>query len=204
MSSPVARRYAQALHEEAERQERVAAIDEDVELLRESLANAPDLERFFRSPIISREKKKSIVEELFAERVSPLTQRFLQLLVDKERETILGEVVEAYQALRDEERGIVEVEARAAHDLSVEERQKLSAAVERMTGKEPRLKVRREPSLMGGLVLRVGDTVYDGSVRHKLASLHEKMRRGEIRTNGRVEESKSEGMDEKERAGQRK
>lgn len=187
MSSPVARRYAQALHAEAERQDHLAATDEDVKLLGESLDQTPDLARFFRSPVISREKKKAIVEELFAARVSPLTHRFLQLLVDKERETLLGEVVEAYQALRDEERGIIEVEARTAHDLGAAERQKLSAAVERMTGKQPRLKVRREPSLMGGLVLRVGDTVYDGSVRHQLASLHEKMRRGEIHTNGHAQ-----------------
>ncbi len=183
MSNPVARRYAQALYQEAERQGRLDAVGADVDLLRQSLENAPELGRFFHSPIIAREKKKAVVEELFEERLSALTYRLVQLLVDKEREALLGHVLTAYRALVDRKQGIVEVQVRTARPLDEAGRRKLSGAVERMTGRQARLHVAHEPALIGGVVLRVGDTVYDGSVRNQLAALRERMQHGAMSVN---------------------
>lgn len=175
MSNPVARRYAQALADEAARQDVLRGVDEDMAMVRESLDGSPELERFFRSPVIGRDKKKAVTRQLFEERVQPLTHRFLQLLVDKERETELAAMAVAYRALRDEQRGIVEVQVRTATSLTTVERERLSARLGRMTGKDVRLNVREDASLMGGLVVRVGDTVYDGSVRHQLETLRERL-----------------------------
>ncbi len=184
MIHPVARRYAQALYEEAARQERVEAIDEDVGLIRESLENSEELVRLFESPVIPREKKRAVVQALFEERVTPLTHRFLHLLIEKQREQLFAEVVKAYRALRDEQEGIVEIQARTARSLDEDGRAHLATQLEQMTGKKVRLHARQDADLIGGVVVRVGDTVYDGSVRRQLQRLHEQMKTGRAATNG--------------------
>ena len=180
----VARRYARALYQEAEQQGMTEAIDADVDLIRGSLEGSRDLVSFFRSPILSREKKEAVVRQLFAPpRVQPLTLDFLNLLIEKGREDLFPDVVAAYRELRDEQRGIVEARVRTAFALGADELRQLEAALARMTGKQVRLQVQHDPSLIGGLVVRVGDTVYDGSVRHQLANLREQLETGRISVN---------------------
>lgn len=174
----VARRYAQALYEEAEATGQTAAVDEDVDLIRESLDGSRDLVLFFESPVIARAKKEAVVKELFAPRVRPLTLQFLQLLIEKGREDLFPNVVRAYHHLRDRQRGIVAAQARVAYPIGETERAHLVSAIERMTGQRVRLTVKHDPALIGGVVIRVGDTVYDGSVRHQLASLREQLVHG--------------------------
>jgi len=176
----IARRYAQALNEEAASAGTVEATDSDIETIRAALADSPELARFFASPVISREKKKAAVKSLFAERLEPLTLRFVNLLIDKQREEQIGSVVGAYQTIRNEQLGIVEVSVRSARALSDEDRAAVSKTLEGRIGKRVRLTVSIDTSLIGGLVVKVGDTVYDGSVSHRLATLRERMLTGAI------------------------
>ncbi|ARA94333.1 MAG: F0F1 ATP synthase subunit delta [Bacteroidetes bacterium] len=179
----VARRYAQALYEQAREARQVEQIDEDVELIRQALADSRELVRLFESPVIPREKKQAVVNQLFGPRVQPLTLRFLTLLIEKEREGLFAAIVQAYRRLRDEQQGIVEAQARVAQPLAEDEEKKLREALEAITGKRIRLRTEQDPSLLGGVVIRVGDTVYDGSVRHQLRTLREKLEQGAFVTN---------------------
>lgn len=169
----VSRRYAHALYDEAEGQNRVEAVDEDVDLLRQSLAETHEFARFVESPAIPRDKKKDVLRALLAERVDALTLRFLLLMVEKDRETLLPSILNTYRDLRDEQRGVVEVGARVPASLGDHERARLTDRLEAMTGKKIRLQVEEQPGLIGGLVIRIGDRVYDGSVRQKLDNLRE-------------------------------
>ena len=171
----VARRYAQALIEQAEASGSVETTDQDVALLRESIQESADLGRFFQSPIISREKKKAVVESLFGERVSSLTLRTLHLLVDKRREGQVSDVLAAYRDVRNAQLGIVDVTVRSARSLSEADRKAIADALEKRLGKQARLEVSVDAALIGGIVVKVGDTVYDGSVSNRLASLRERM-----------------------------
>jgi F-type H+-transporting ATPase subunit delta len=172
----ITRRYAQALYEEARDQGHLSMVDEDVAFLRESLDQAPQLERVLKSPVIPQKKKQGVLESLVKPRVGALTYRFVELLLSKDREEILERMLRAYRTLRDRQEGIVEAEVRTAHPLSEEEGARLEEAVGRITGKpNVRLQTEREPDLIGGVVVRVGDTVYDGSVRHQLASLRDRL-----------------------------
>jgi F-type H+-transporting ATPase subunit delta len=130
---------------------------------------------FFKSPIISREKKKAVIDGLFGKRVDDLTLQFLKLLVDKHREDIVPQVIDAYRALRDEHLGVIVAIARVAQPLSGGEEKKLIDTLGKMTGKSVRLSVQLDSDLVGGAVVRVGDTVYDGSVRNQLELLREQM-----------------------------
>jgi F-type H+-transporting ATPase subunit delta len=172
----VARRYASALQQEARSEGVLDAVDADVDLLRTSLQENRELERFFKSPVIPREKKDDVLTALLEDRLHALTLRFLRLLVSKDRETITEDVLEAYHELRDEQRGIVDVHARVARPMADEDREALTGALEAQTGKTVRLHVEEEPDLLGGIVIRIGDRVFDGSVRNKLSNLHERLR----------------------------
>lgn len=167
----VARRYARALYEEAEAQDLVDEIDEDVAFLRASLENSRELVRFFESPLIRREKKEAVVDRLFADHVHPLTQRLLQMLIRKQREEVTPGLPDAYRSLRDEREGVVEARVRTAVPLDENERAALAEQLESITGRTVRLSLSEDPDLIGGLVVRIGDTVYDGSVEHQLQEL---------------------------------
>ncbi|WP_022835976.1 ATP synthase F1 subunit delta [Salisaeta longa] len=172
----VARRYATALYEEASDQGVVDTVDDDVAMLRESLASVDALQRLYESPVVSQEKKHAVTGALLEDRVHALTLRFVRLLITNDREGMLAAILQQYHALRDEQEGIVEVEARSAQPLDDDARATLLEALESKTGQQVRLTVRHDPGLMGGLVVRIGDRVFDGSIKHKLAALRERFR----------------------------
>lgn len=182
-NSTVARRYAQALYQEAEREQQVEHVDADMDLIRETLDGSRDLVSFFASPIIAREKKEAVVQSLFVEPLDKTTYNFLRLLIEKKREALFPDVVRAYRDLRDEQRGIVEARAKVAYPLSEAEKATLVQALEKLSGSQVRLNIQEDRTLLGGLVVRIGDTVYDGSVRNQLANLRERMELGSVAMN---------------------
>lgn len=168
---PVARRYAQALTEEAQSQGTLDAADADVALLAETLGGSRDLQLALTSPVVPAPKKRAVLDRLFDGKVSDLTLRFLRLLVEKQRDDRIPDILAAYRQLRDERTGTVEATVRTARPLSPEEAERLKGALEARSGKTVRMDLRVEPSLIGGLVVRLGDVVYDRSVRHQLDTL---------------------------------
>lgn len=172
----VAQRYANALYEEAEEAGILEAVDEDVLMLRRSLESNDQLSRFFENPVISQEKKDDIVQSLLGERVEALTLNFLRLLVEKDRETMTKAILDRYQTLRDEHRNIETARVQVAQPLSDDLRETLIEALEAKTGKSIRLHVEENPELLGGLVIRIGDQVFDGSVRNQLTNLRDRLR----------------------------
>jgi F-type H+-transporting ATPase subunit delta len=174
--STVARRYATALYEEADDTGVLEAVDEDVLMLRESLASNDELSRFFKSPVIPAAKKDAVLQSLLGDRVDGLLVRFLRFLVRKDRETMTKEILDAYQSLRDEQRGIVDAHVTAARPLSDDEEAAVIEALEAQTGQTIRLHQAADADLIGGLVVRIGDYVYDASVRNKLSTLRDRLR----------------------------
>jgi F-type H+-transporting ATPase subunit delta len=169
----VRRRYANALIDEAARQDCTQAVDDDVDMLRATLDETHEFVRLVESPAIPQDKKRDAFEALLEDRVHPITLRFVKLLVEKDRETLLADLLDTYQHLRDQQEGIVEVQARVPAPLDDAERDKFVQRLQAMTGKDIRLNVTVHPDLIGGLVFRIGDRVYDGSVRQKLDNLRD-------------------------------
>ncbi len=171
----VARRYAQALYQEAEATGQAERIDEDMKGVQESLDASRELDLFFRSPVIAREKKEAVIGKLFDGKVAPLIVRLMRLLVQKGREDILPAVVRQYSALRDEQLGVVEATVKTAMPMEYDETESLRKTLEARTGKSVRLRIEVVPELIGGAVVRIGDRVYDGSVQHQLESLRDQL-----------------------------
>ena len=170
----VARRYATALYREADSAGTLEAVDDDVLMLRQSIDSNDELSRFFESPVIPQEKKDDVLTSLLEDRVASLTLRFLRLLVEKDRETMTKAILDQYQSLRDEQRNIVDAHVTVAKALADETRDALVEALEEKTGKSIRLHMKENPDLIGGLVIRIGDRVIDGSVRNQLNALRDR------------------------------
>lgn len=176
----VARRYAGALYEEANETGVLEDVDDDVLMLRETLESNRELARFFESPVIPLEKKDDVVRELLSDRVQDLTLRFLRLLVHKDRETMTKPILDQYQALRDDQRGIVDAHVAVARPLADDDREAVIEALEKKTGKSIRLHVEQDDDLVGGIIIRIGDRVFDASVRNKLANLRDRLRESSL------------------------
>ena len=176
MSLIVARRYARALNEDAAEKNAVKEVDDDIAMIEESMEGSPELRRFFADPMINAEKKGNVINALFEKRVHATTLSFLQLLTRKRRENLFPEIVGAYNKLRNEQLGVVEALVRVALPLSDAEEKKVKEGIEKLTGKKVQLRTEVDAAIMGGIIIRVGDMVYDGSVLHQLDSLKDRLK----------------------------
>jgi F-type H+-transporting ATPase subunit delta len=176
----VTRRYAQALFDTAQREGTIERIETDLETVDALLRVTPNLLRVLRAPTIGRDRKKDLLRKIFGEQVSALTLRFLNLVVDKRREAILPDVNREFRLLSYRSRNIQPVTVRAATRLTPEERAALQRALEARTGKNVEIQEEIDPTLLGGVVLRIGDTVIDGSVAGHLRRLRERMAGSQI------------------------
>src|SRR5437867_1606085 len=125
--------------------------------------------RFLENPTIAGERRKRLLKEIFdALSLDRRVANFIDILVDRDRLPILEEIIQAYQQLLDERLGIVRARVTAAYSLNHSEQQELVAKLQQATGKQIRMEVSVDPSLIGGLIAQVGSTIYDGSVRQQL------------------------------------
>ncbi len=179
-STRVARRYAQALLEMAEQEKVLERVLKDAALLQNTIEGSRDLRSFLKSPVIKGETKITVVKSLFEKQVAPLTMNFLFLLVNKKREDVLPEIIAELLRLSDERQGIVTLELKAATDLSADHQSAIARRFEKIVGKSVRVQFSVDGSLRGGVVARLGDTVYDGSVRRQLEKLREQFASGVV------------------------
>jgi F-type H+-transporting ATPase subunit delta len=171
----VATRYAAALMGAAEQAKVLDTVARDLEALRATLASSRELQRLLESPIVSPAKKRAILTELFGSRFGQLTMEFLSLLVEKNREIVLSAAIERWFALRDERMGIVTVDVTTAVEMSVDQKREITAALERTTGKTVRVRTATDAAIKAGLIVRIGDSVHDGSMRRQLERLRERL-----------------------------
>ena len=171
----VARRYAAALFESARKQGKTDSVQQNLATIEGLWKAAPDLKRVLESPLIPDERKHEIIDQTVGKELDPLTSAFLHLLVDKRREVILLTVRDEFVQLADAARGLVRAEATVAAAIDDVERAALVEALERRTGKQIELTVNVNPEIIGGVVVRMQDTVIDGSVRGSLERIREQM-----------------------------
>lgn len=179
MNEIVAKRYARALIQIGEEDGNYELYGVELKGFEELLEASPELRDVMLNPIYEREIKKRAIR-LVAEklRLSPIVQNFLLLLVDKRRITALKHVVRCYQELVDEVAGRIRAQVFAAVPLEEPVQEVLKGKLETLTGKKVILEVAQDPDLIGGIVTKIGDKVYDGSVRTQLASLREILLKG--------------------------
>ena len=144
--------------------------------LREAYAESPELRNFFATPAVDREAKHGVIEKLVARLgASKIIRNFLFIVADHGRMHFLPEIVEAFQEVLRKRQGIAEAEISSAFELSAAQKAEFAFTLERMTGQRIEAKYALDPSLLGGAVVRIGDAIYDGSVRNRLNEMRSKL-----------------------------
>ncbi len=177
-NSRAAYRYALAILNDAEENNRIDTVSHDFEQVEKIIKQSRDFIWFLRSPVINAEKKKKILREMFEEKVSQPISDFLLFLVDKRRENILSEIIKQYHLIRDQRLSILRAVVHTAIELTPQQQQTLLDKLSRKTGKQVQLILLRDPSMIGGLTVHYDDMVLDGSIRHQLEMMARKLTAG--------------------------
>jgi F-type H+-transporting ATPase subunit delta len=174
--STVARRYARAMLEVSIKQRKFSTVLEELENLSALLDSTPLLRTLFANPAISSDAKLRVLKELSAKaRYQELTFNFLKTLIHRDRLNLLDQVIVSAEEQFLEKQGIMVVEVTTAQRLSQEEENRLVEKLQGFTGKKVQLENRVDPSLIGGVITRIGTTLYDGSVQAQLEQLRAKI-----------------------------
>ena len=174
----VARRYATALMTAAEQQKNIDGTAKDLDLVAKTLRGSREFLLLIASPIVSPARKRAVFNDVFGKLVGKETLRFVNLLISKSREAILPDLIEQFKMLHDEKLGIVSVEVRTTVELNYAQEKDLRAQLERITGQKARLQFVIDKTIKGGLIVRIGDTVFDASVSHQLELMRERFIEG--------------------------
>lgn len=173
----LAGRYANAVFALAQEQQAIDRVSDDFAAFKNLIEKSPDLALLVHSPLLSREDQtralKPILEKTGA---GALTTKFILLLAQKRRLYVLTAIIAAYNRQVARLKGEVEAEITSARALSGSETEALKAMLKSKLGREPRLNAKTDPTLLGGLVVKVGSRMIDSSIRTKLAGIRAAMR----------------------------
>ncbi len=170
----LAKRYATALLAVTNREGTVEETEATLIAVKQAYQTSDRFRSALSSPRISRAQKRAILRRIPAGSSKALHE-FFDLLVDKNRAKLLPDIADMYDRLADAFKGIVRVQVRSAYALTGEQSGRLKADLDRITGKSCSLEASVDRALKGGMLIRMGDSVLDGTVTHRLKSLREKL-----------------------------
>ena len=168
--------YANALADIALEQGAVGPVIEQLSDFTAAYSSFAELRNFFASPATSKEQKRGVAEKISARLgVSNIARNFLFVVIDHQRTPELPEILETFQNVLRERQGIAETEVFSAAALKDAQKKEITQMLERVTGKKIEAKFSLDANLLGGVRVRVGDTIYDGSLRNRLDGLRERL-----------------------------
>lgn len=173
------RRYAKALFSLAREESRIAEVREEIGRLGKLLTESIELRGVLFQPLHPAAERRAVLAAV-AERLgaSRLLKHFLSFLLDQRRLVDWDEIEAEYGRLADSAAGLTHARVRSATPLSEAQRERLQRALEQKSGGRVQLEVEVDPTLVGGVVVQVGDLVYDGSLRTQLRQLRASLARG--------------------------
>jgi F-type H+-transporting ATPase subunit delta len=174
-ATEVVRRYAVSLLDAAAETDVADAVAGDLEGLQATLAGAPDLQEFLNNRLIDGAAAAKTLAAIFDGKVEGLTLNFLQLVAQRRRANLLGVIIDAALQMIAERAGVVTAEVRCAIQLSSDQVERLQERLSAHTGGRVRVEFQLDTGLQGGIIARIGDTVYDGSVETQLERLHRRL-----------------------------
>lgn len=170
-------RYASALYELASENGKVGAVESDLAALDQAIAESADLAALIRNPRISRDTAaKAMAGVAGLLKLSPLTLKFLGVLAENRRLAKLPDIVRAFAAIAAAARGELAAQVTSAHPLSDAQLKALAEKLRQREGKEVKLSATVDPEILGGLIVRIGSTQIDSSIRTRLNSLAQAMK----------------------------
>jgi F-type H+-transporting ATPase subunit delta len=174
--SAVAERYAAALADVAVERKNSETIRQNLAMFVEAFSSIADLRNALESPALNAEVKRKVIAEVAGKMgLDVAVRNFIYLVVDHRRTEILPEIEQAFLSELNERLGIVDAEVTSAHELNDDEKRHLNTVLEQRTGKKVQARFQIDSALLGGALVRLGSTIYDGSVRDQLKRLREQL-----------------------------
>jgi F-type H+-transporting ATPase subunit delta len=176
LAGAVAGRYAEALYQIAVQDNIVDQLESELKAVDSVLAESEPLRKIILHPRISANEKKEVLASLFQDRISEVALNFLGFVMDCQREAFLVDITEYFTGMANKARNISDIQVTSAVELTEQEKTNMAAAMAKCTGTKVKLAYDVEQELLGGVVVRIGDKVIDGSVRTRLQTLREHLR----------------------------
>jgi F-type H+-transporting ATPase subunit delta len=177
MQASLAGRYASALFDLARDEKQIDAVGRSLETLKQALADSRDLDQLVISPLVSREDAGKAFEAVAAQlQLDPITSNFIGVLARNGRKSQLRSVIKAFTRLAANHRGETTAEVVSAHPLNDEQISKLKAQLKARAKRDVMIDARVDPNILGGLVVKLGSQMIDGSLRTKLNRLAQAMK----------------------------
>lgn len=171
----VARNYAETLFELASRNESIQEYGDALGMVAGLLEDDSRFRTFVETPRIDDETKKDVIRKVFHDKAPKQVINFVLITIDKRRQTLLREISAEYLLLLDDHLGREHVEVTVARPLDDTTENVVSERLSKMLGKQAIPHIRVKPEILGGLVVRTGDMIYDGSVRRRLEDLRRRL-----------------------------
>ncbi|WP_025688604.1 F0F1 ATP synthase subunit delta [Paenibacillus zanthoxyli] len=167
----VAKRYAKALFEVAVEEKKTLEVEQELKALVSALASNNDLQRFISSPKISGEDKLAVLKKALEGKLSVIVINTLELLVERGRMSILSDLLDSYVKIEGESLSLADATVYSTYELDEREKKAVTEEFGALSGREIRVTNVVDKSLLGGLKVVIGDTLYDGSLAGKLERL---------------------------------
>jgi F-type H+-transporting ATPase subunit delta len=180
INTKISIRYALSLLAIANEKGNLNTLSEDMELILSAINSSSDLRVLLASPVVKLDTKKLLFENIFKSRISSDSLNFIKFIAEKGRENLLQDIIMKFLNLKDEQLGIVNVDVHTAYDFSDEERKKFKEKLEDILKKEVKSRFITDRSIIGGFTAKVGDTVFDASLKHQLELLKNQFLKGSL------------------------
>jgi F-type H+-transporting ATPase subunit delta len=168
--------YANALADIALAQGAAVPVTQQLGDFTAAYASSTELRNILASPAVSKAEKRGVAERISARLgAGKIVRNFLFVVIDHQRTQLLPEIFESFQNVVRERQGVAEAEIFSPTALSEAQKKEMTQALERLTGKRVEAKFSLDARLLGGAMVRVGDTIYDGSLRKRLNALREQL-----------------------------
>lgn len=184
LENAVARRYAQAFFAIAREQDKVDQLENELKTVVYVINTNADLKKVVDHQLVSPEEKKSILNQIFSQELSEITVNFLDVVVDKYRASYIPSIYDEFVSYANEARNMADAQVIAAVELSDADMKELTEKLNAATGKTVRLQTKVDPSLIGGVKVRIGDKIIDGTISGRLEKLKDNLLKSEVKEIG--------------------
>jgi F-type H+-transporting ATPase subunit delta len=171
----IAKRYARVALSNAIEKSLIDTFYKDFVLVQNSIKGSRELGLLLKNPVTNKDKKISIVKELFGKHINNESFEFIRFLIDKGRDNIILEILNSFFEIRNEYLGLLEVNVFGFYPLSEDQQGKIKKELEETIKKKITVSFQVDKSILGGIIIKIDDTVLDASVKRKLELLKEHM-----------------------------
>lgn len=172
----VSERYAQALFDLSKSDNSTDKIYEDLKMIAESLREYPELKTLLSHPVISNQDKKDMFNQIFSGKISKFTANVIMLLIDKKRESLIPEVAELYREMYNNLHSKVVADVYTSVEIGQAELSLLRKKLELYLNKQVEIDTHVDQSVIGGVLVKIGDRVIDGTLRTKFENMAKSLR----------------------------